>query len=66
MLYMINGKEAQYKSVLRYGTNSEGYGDLTGTRTTAIDTGAFKISEEAFDSYQFKEVMATDSNSCSS
>jgi len=65
-LYMINGKDAQYKSVLRYGENPDGYGDLTGSSTTAIDTGAYKMSEEVFDSYQFKEVMVTDTTTCSS
>ena len=28
-LYLFNGPEMQYKSVLRYGTNPNGYGDVT-------------------------------------
>jgi len=58
--YMINGKESQYKNTLRYGTNPNGYGVFT----TARETGAYKMSEAEFDLHQFKEVMATDSTSC--
>jgi len=58
--YMINGKESQYKNTLRYGTNPNGYGVFT----TATETGAYKMPEAVFDLHQFKEVMATDSTSC--
>jgi len=59
-LYMINGREQQYRDTLKYGVNSVGYGVVT----EATEYGAFKMSEDVFDSRNFNQVMATNTTSC--
>jgi len=61
ILYMINGKEQQYKTTLRYGTNPNGFGVQA-----VSESGAYKMSEEVFNSHEFTEVMATNTVSCNS
>jgi len=60
-VYMINGKELQYKNILRYGTNPNGFGVQA-----VSESGAYKMSEEVFNSHEFTEVMATNTVSCNS
>jgi len=64
ILYMFNGKDAQHRDALKYGSNSGGLGNPGVVLCDASDqTGCYKMSEVLFDEHCFTEVAAVGSDS---
>mmetsp|Transcript_61766 Transcript_61766/g.180496 ORF Transcript_61766/g.180496 Transcript_61766/m.180496 type:complete len:270 (+) Transcript_61766:54-863(+) len=63
VLYMFNGKDAQHRDSLRYGSNPDGLGDPGVVLDRRSDLrGCYKMSESSFHEHRFTEVAAVGSD----